>query len=290
MGFSSPPVFVHSKKNSPSSSSPHSVGKSTTAVNLALAFKNIGQRTGLLDLDVQGPSVPKMMNLHKMQALDSTPDGQILPAENYGVKAMSIGMLLADDKSVAARGPMIGQQVQQLLQKVDWGELDILCLDMPPGTHDVHITTAQQVSLDGAVIVTTPQEIAAMDTRRGMDMFRDMRVPILGLVENMSHFMCPNCDAKHYLYGDENGAEKAAERFQVEFLGSCPFDLQNRAGGDSGVPVTHMGEDGSPLAKPYFDIARKILAMIKADDGLEIVFEREGDDITDSLTGKAGKA
>eukprot|EP01061_Rhynchopus_euleeides_P014689 TRINITY_DN25358_c0_g1_i1.p1 TRINITY_DN25358_c0_g1~~TRINITY_DN25358_c0_g1_i1.p1 ORF type:complete len:318 (+),score=114.42 TRINITY_DN25358_c0_g1_i1:87-956(+) len=256
------------------------VGKSTTAVNLSLAFKNLGKRTGVLDLDVQGPSIPRMLNLHKLMGLESTVDGKILPAQNYGIKAMSLGMLVADDKSVVARGPIIGQQVNQLLRTVDWGDLDILCLDMPPGTHDVHLTTAQQLTIDGAVIVTTPQEIAAMDTRRGMDMFRELRVPIFGMVENMSHFICPTCTDKHFLFGEKSGAEEAARQFQIPFLGSLPFALQNRAGCDDGEPVAHLGEEGNPIAKPYYDIARKIIAALEdaEHNPVNIVFERDDDE------------
>ncbi|KAJ9446425.1 hypothetical protein DIPPA_70127 [Diplonema papillatum] len=243
------------------------VGKSTTAVNLALAFKNLGKSTGLLDMDLQGPSVPRMLNLHRLESVKATREGKFLPPQNYGIKAMSLGLLLADDQSMVARGPMLSQQVNALLQQVDWGNLDILCLDMPPGTHDVHLTISQQLSLDGAVIVTTPQEIATMDTRRGMDMFKHVHVPMLGLVENMSYFLCPNCETKHHIFGEEGQARVTAERFEIPFLGSVPFEVDNRIAADSGQPVTHLGEHGHRLAKPYYDIARKLIELLEAKKG-----------------------
>eukprot|EP01059_Diplonema_ambulator_P001072 TRINITY_DN10838_c0_g1_i1.p1 TRINITY_DN10838_c0_g1~~TRINITY_DN10838_c0_g1_i1.p1 ORF type:complete len:285 (+),score=51.72 TRINITY_DN10838_c0_g1_i1:55-909(+) len=257
------------------------VGKSTTAVNLAVAMSNLGKVTGLLDADLQGPSVPKMLGMDKLQGVKGTAEGKMIPPQNYGVKAISLGLLVDEDKSVVARGPMISQQVQGLIQQVDWGDLDILCIDMPPGTHDVHLTIAQHLSLDGAVIVTTPQEIATMDTRRGMTMFREVKVPLLGLVENMSYFICPNCTEKHYLFGEEDTARKAADKFGIPFLGSIPFEMANRQSSDLGTPVTHLGEKGHRLAQPYYNIAREILKILdrKNQEGkggsgkLEIVFE-----------------
>ena len=249
------------------------MGKSTTAVNLAIALKNLGMRTGLLDADLQGPSVPRMLNLHKLDEMQSTTTGLLIPPQNYGIKAMSLGFLVSDNKSVVARGPMVSQQLQKLLNIVQWGELDVLCIDMPPGTHDVHLTITQSLSLDGAVIVTTPQEIAAMDTRRGMDMFRDVHVPMLGIVENMSHFICTKCDEKHYLFG-EGGAAAAADEFGIPFLGSLPFQLANREGADEGVPIAHTYHDG-PHAAPYYEIASRLIATLKENEAnsIEILWE-----------------
>eukprot|EP01063_Lacrimia_lanifica_P018759 TRINITY_DN25695_c0_g1_i1.p1 TRINITY_DN25695_c0_g1~~TRINITY_DN25695_c0_g1_i1.p1 ORF type:complete len:279 (+),score=119.97 TRINITY_DN25695_c0_g1_i1:52-888(+) len=253
------------------------VGKSTTAVNLALAFKNLGMNTGLLDADLQGPSVARMLNMHKLDGVKASAQGKMLPPQNYGIKAMSFGLLMAEDTSVVARGPMMSQQVNGLLRQVDWGNLDILCIDMPPGTHDVHLTLAQQLSLDGAVVVTTPQEIATMDTRRGMHMFNEVKVPILGLVENMSYFVCDGCEKKHYLFGEEGAAERSARKFGVPFLGGIPFEKENRQGMDEGCPVTHLGENGHRIAPHYFNVARKILAALEAakkpTGGLKIEFE-----------------
>eukprot|EP01060_Flectonema_neradi_P036340 TRINITY_DN6963_c0_g1_i1.p1 TRINITY_DN6963_c0_g1~~TRINITY_DN6963_c0_g1_i1.p1 ORF type:complete len:286 (+),score=33.96 TRINITY_DN6963_c0_g1_i1:54-911(+) len=257
------------------------VGKSTTAVNLALAFKNLGRVTGLLDADIQGPSIHKMLNLHKLQGIKGNPEGKMIPPQNFGIKAMSFGMLLSNKQAMVTRGPLMAQQVTQLLQSVDWGDLDILVIDLPPGTHDVHLTITQKLKIDGAVIVTTPQEIATMDTERGMDMFSAVKVPMLGLVENMSYFICNNCDKKHFIFGEEGNSREVAESFGIPFLGSIPLDPENRSGADAGHPVAHLGEHGHRLAPPYYDLARAILKNIDErpeEEGLKIEFEDENDD------------
>ena len=252
------------------------VGKSTTAVNLALAFKNLGKVTGLLDADIQGPSIHKMLNMHKLQGIKGTAEGKMIPPQNFGIKAISFGMLLSGRQSMVTRGPLMSQQVTQLLQSVDWGDLDILVIDLPPGTHDVHLTITQKLNIDGAVIVTTPQEIATMDTARGMDMFSTVNVPMLGLVENMSYFICPDCSSKHFIFGKEGNSREIAESFGIPFLGSIPLDTENRSGADSGHPVTHLGENGHRLAPPYFTIAREVIESLEnsnKDEGLKIEYE-----------------
>eukprot|EP01065_Artemidia_motanka_P027490 TRINITY_DN32688_c0_g1_i1.p1 TRINITY_DN32688_c0_g1~~TRINITY_DN32688_c0_g1_i1.p1 ORF type:complete len:318 (+),score=90.59 TRINITY_DN32688_c0_g1_i1:61-954(+) len=242
------------------------VGKSTTAVNLTLALKNLGKSAGILDADLQGPSIHRMLNMHLLTDVMQTPSGKLLPPQNYGVKAMSLGLLLGDDKAVVARGPMVSQQLVQLIQTVEWGDMDILIIDCPPGTNDVHITLTQQVCLDGAIIVTTPQDIATMDTRRGMMMFRQVSIPMLGVVENMSHFICDGCGKSHNIFGDTGGSREAAAAFGVPFLGTLPLDTRLRAGGDAGEPVTHMGEQGHPLAAPYYAIARELISVLESEE------------------------
>lgn len=235
------------------------VGKSTTAVNLAISFSHLGYRVGLTDADVYGPSVPKMMGLHEKPG--ATGDKKLIPLERYGVKCMSIGFMVDQNAPVIWRGPMVQNAVQQMIKSVDWGELDLLLIDMPPGTGDAHLTIAQQIELSGAVIVSTPQDIALIDARKGLNMFRQVGVPVLGIIENMSHFRCPNCghDTDIFSHG---GAQREAETLQTPFLGELPIDLSIRMGGDTGQPVAAQSPD-APMAGHYRDIALKIWSNLE---------------------------
>lgn len=209
------------------------VGKSTVAVNLAVALARQGLKAGLLDADIYGPSVPLMTGLKGKKP--ETADQKIVPLEAYGLKIMSIGFLVENDAATVWRGPMVHSALLQMLQGVAWGELDILIVDMPPGTGDTQLTMAQRVPLSGAVIVSTPQDIALLDARKGIEMFRKTNVPILGLVENMAVYHCPNCGHEAHIFGD-GGAKAEAEKQGVAFLGSIPLDIQFRLNGDNGTP------------------------------------------------------
>ena len=198
------------------------VGKSTTAVNLALALKANGLRVGILDADIYGPSLPRLLNLKgRPEAIG----GRLLrPMDGYGVKAMSMGFLVEEETPMIWRGPMVVSALTQMLREVEWGELDVLVVDMPPGTGDAQLTMAQQVPLAGAVIVSTPQDLALIDARKGLNMFRRVDVPVLGIVENMSYFICPHCGGRSDIFG-HGGARHEAERLAVPFLGEVPLDL-----------------------------------------------------------------
>ena len=239
------------------------VGKSTTATNLALALKTLGLRVGLMDADIYGPSQPRMMGI---SGRPTSPDGKTLrPMENYGVKCMSMGFLVAEDTPMIWRGPMVQSALQQMLRDVDWGELDMLLVDMPPGTGDAQLTMAQQVPLSGAVIVSTPQDIALLDARKGLNMFRKVDVPVLGIVENMSYFSCPNCGHVAHIFS-HGGARKEAEKLGMEFLGEMPLDIEIRETSDGGRPIVVSNPD-SPHAKAYVAIAERVWSKISA--GLE---------------------
>ncbi|MEG3347679.1 Mrp/NBP35 family ATP-binding protein [Novacetimonas sp. GS1] len=229
------------------------VGKSTTAVNLAVGLGLEGLRVGLLDADVHGPSLPRMMGM------DSQPevrDGRLQPLHGHGITAMSIGMLVEETKAMIWRGPMVMGAIGQLLSDVDWGELDVLVVDMPPGTGDAQLTLAQKTALAGAVIVSTPQDIALLDARRGVAMFEKMRVPVLGIVENMSYFCCPNCNHRTELFG-HGGARAEAEKTGVPFLGEIPLLADIRASGDNGAPIVISAPD-SPAGKAYRTLAHTV--------------------------------
>jgi ATP-binding protein involved in chromosome partitioning len=232
------------------------VGKSTTAVNLALALVADGLKVGLMDADVHGPSVPKLL------ALSGRPemlDGKTLrPMDAYGLKAMSIGLLVGEETPMIWRGPMVMSAITQMLRDVAWGELDVLVVDMPPGTGDAQLTLAQIVPLAGAVVVSTPQDLALIDARRGLAMFRRVDVPILGIVENMSFFLCPSCGTRADIFG-HGGAREEAARVGVPFLGEVPLAPAIREGGDDGRPIMVSDPDG-PHARAYRAIARAMLA------------------------------
>lgn len=247
------------------------VGKSTVAVNLAVALQQLGARVGILDTDVYGPNVPIMMGGRDMPTAHGD---KIVPPVYHGVKTMSIGLLNPGDKAVVWRGPMLHSAVGQFLRQVEWGELDYLVVDMPPGTGDVQLSLAQMVSLAGAVLVTTPQEVSLGDVRKAYNMFDQLHVPCLGIVENMSYFVCPNCSERHEIFG-HGGGEALAERYGVSFLGAIPLSISVREGGDLGIPIV-VGAPDSPQAKGFREVAQNIaaqvsIAAIKANKALPVL-------------------
>jgi ATP-binding protein involved in chromosome partitioning len=249
------------------------VGKSTTATNLALALSQLGLKVGLFDADVYGPSMPRMLGIGGEPV---SPDGQtLLPMENYGVKCMSMGFLVPEDSPIIWRGPMVIGALQQLLRDVHWGELDIMVIDMPPGTGDTQLTISQSVPLTGAVIVSTPQDIALLDARKGLNMFRKVDVPVLGIIENMSYYVCPKCGDEAHIFG-HGGAKAEAARLSTDFLGEVPLDIAIRETADRGEPIV-VAKPSSPHAKAYREIAEKVwekvLAMQAGRKGPKISFE-----------------
>jgi ATP-binding protein involved in chromosome partitioning len=230
------------------------VGKSTTAVNLALALRELGLKVGILDADIYGPSMPKLLAIRERpQAIGGN---RLRPIERFGMPVMSIGFLIEEETPMIWRGPMVMSALTQMLREVEWGALDVMVVDMPPGTGDAQLTMAQQVPLKGAVIVSTPQDLALIDARRGIAMFRRVNVPVLGIVENMSTFVCPQCGARSDIFG-HGGARREAERLGVPFLGEVPLDIAIREKSDSGSPVVATAPDG-PHAKYYRDIAMRV--------------------------------
>lgn len=234
------------------------VGKSTTAVNLAVALAHTGARVGLLDADIYGPSIPRMMNLAGQQP--KVEEKKIFPLENYGVRTMSIGYMVAEDQAMIWRGPMVSGAVMQLLNEVIWGELDYLVVDMPPGTGDIHLTLAQQVPITASIVVTTPQDIALLDARKGIAMFNKVNVPTLGIVENMSVFICPHCGEASHVFA-EGGADRLAAEQHVDVLGHIPLDIQIRLDSDNGTPIVAAHPD-SPQAEAYRDLAGEVARRI----------------------------
>ena len=234
------------------------VGKSTTAVNLALGLRALGRRVGLLDADIYGPSLPTLLGLHGKPRVG--PDRKLMPMDAFGLKAMSMGLLVDQETAMVWRGPMVMSAITQMLAEVDWGTLDILIVDMPPGTGDAQLALAQGTRLSGAVIVSTPQDLALIDARRGITMFRKVDVPILGLIENMAHFLCPTCGTEHAIFG-QGGAAAEAERLAVPFLGAVPLTMELRAASDAGQPVVARDPDG-PLGRIYADLARGLDAEL----------------------------
>jgi ATP-binding protein involved in chromosome partitioning len=235
------------------------VGKSTTAVNLALGLRDLGLKVGMLDADIYGPSLPKLLAIkEKPQTIGGT---RLKPIDRYGLTVMSIGFLIDEDTPMIWRGPMVMSAITQMLREVEWGKLDVMVVDMPPGTGDAQLTMAQQVPLKGAVIVSTPQDLALIDARRGVAMFKRVNVPVLGVVENMSYFLCPSCGTRSDIFG-HGGARHEAERLGVPFLGEVPLHMTIREKSDAGLPVVATEPDGEH-ARIYRDIATKVLAQLK---------------------------
>jgi ATP-binding protein involved in chromosome partitioning len=239
------------------------VGKSTTALNLALGLRDLGLRVGLLDADIYGPSVPRLTGIHDKPQLDDA--RKMIPIRRFGLSIMSIGFLVEEDTAMIWRGPMVMSAITQMLREVEWGTLDVMVVDMPPGTGDAQLTMAQQVPLKGAVIVSTPQDLALIDARRGIAMFRRVNVPVLGIVENMSYFLCPSCGERSDIFG-HGGAQKEATRLGVPFLGEVPLHMTIREKSDSGLPVVATEPDGEH-AKIYRDIAAKVRDQLVAGAG-----------------------
>ncbi len=237
------------------------VGKSTVAVNLAVALSLNGAKVGLLDADIYGPNIPMMMGVEKAPEQQ---EGKITPAESHGVKLISMGFFVPEDTAVVWRGPMVHTAIQQLFRDVLWGELDYLLIDLPPGTGDAQLTLTQLVSLAGAVTVTTPQEVALHDVRKGMMMFQKVNVPLLGIIENMSFYVCGHCGERTEIFS-HGGGERAAEKLGIPFLGRIPIDPAIRVGGDTGNPIVITTPD-SPQAKAFREIAAKLAAALQTGE------------------------
>jgi ATP-binding protein involved in chromosome partitioning len=240
------------------------VGKSTVAVNLAVALRLMGARVGLIDADVYGPNIPMMMGVRKPP---EQKDGKIEPAESHGVKLISMGFFVPEETPVVWRGPMIHTAIQQFFRDVIWGELDYLLVDLPPGTGDAQLTISQLVPLCGAVTVTTPQELALHDVRKGLMMFQKVNVPLLGIIENMSYFVCGHCGERTEIFS-YGGGERAAEKIGVPFLGRIPIDPAIRSGGDEGMPIV-VADPNSPQAKAFMEIAAALDTRLRAAHAAE---------------------
>ncbi len=239
------------------------VGKSTTALNLALGLRDLGLRVGLLDADIYGPSVPRLTGIREKPQLND--DKKMIPIMRFGLAIMSIGFLVEEETAMIWRGPMVMSAITQMLRDVAWGNLDILVVDMPPGTGDAQLTLAQNVPLKGAIIISTPQDLSLIDARRGLAMFKKVNVPVLGIVENMSYFACPHCGTRSDIFG-HGGARHEAERLAVPFLGEIPLHMSIRATSDSGTPVVESEPTG-----PYAAIYREIAGKVRDQLQLEIV-------------------
>ena len=247
------------------------VGKTTTAVNLAVALARLGYKTGLIDADIYGPNVPMMLGATRQPNIIG--ENRIEPLTAHGVKFISVGLISPGDKPMVMRGPMLHQIIRQFLQQVEWGELDFLLVDLPPGTGDVVISLVQTVPLTGAVVVSTPSDVSLQDARKALEMFHQVNVPILGIVENMSHFSCPHCHEMIDIFSS-GGAERTAKQFGLSFLGSLELDGEIRAGGDTGMPIALAGPE-STRAKQFYTIAREVVAKAqeqaaRSEDVLEI--------------------
>ncbi|MDQ6708739.1 MAG: Mrp/NBP35 family ATP-binding protein [Acidobacteriota bacterium] len=234
------------------------VGKTTVAVNLAISLGGLGLKTGLMDADVYGPNVPLMMGINRTpQAFGE----RIQPLENFGIKLMSMGFLSPGDKPLVWRGPMLHSVIQQFLRGVDWGDLDYLVIDLPPGTGDVQLTLIQSAPVTGAIVVTTPSAVSLEDARKAVHMFNQVKVPILGIVENMSYLVCPHCTERIDVFSS-GGGKRTADEMKIHFLGELPLDPEVRVGGDSGRPVALRGE-GDEHARGFVEIARRVVERIE---------------------------
>ena len=247
------------------------VGKTTVAVNLAVALSKLGYKVGLIDADIYGPNVPMMLGVTRQPNIVG--ENRIEPIFSHGVKFISVGLISPGDKPMVMRGPMLHQIIRQFLQQVEWGQLDFLLIDLPPGTGDVVISLVQTVPLTGAVVVSTPSDVSLQDARKALEMFHQVKVEVIGIVENMTHFTCPHCQQVIDIFSS-GGAERTAAQFGLEFLGSLELDPSIRKGGDSGLPVSLAGPD-SEIAKGFYEIARKVVASAteiagRTEDVLEI--------------------
>ena len=235
------------------------VGKSTTSVNIALALARLGKKVGIMDADIYAPSIPRMMGITGQPRSE---DGStLIPMENYDVKCMSMGFMVPEEEPTIWRGPMVMSALEQMLRDVEWAPLDILIVDMPPGTGDAQLTMAQGTELAGAIIVSTPQDIALLDARKGLNMFRQVEVPIIGLIENMSYYICPKCGDEAHIF-DNGGAKETAEKYGCTFLGEIPLDKEIRKTSDAGLPIV-VTKTSSPHSKAYMDIANKVINEIE---------------------------
>jgi len=245
------------------------VGKTTVAVNLAVALGKLGYRVGLLDADIYGPNVPTMLGQTRQPTIAG--ENRIVPLTSHGVKFISIGLISPGDKPLVMRGPMLHQIIRQFLQQVEWGELDFLIIDLPPGTGDVVISLVQTVPLTGAVVVSTPSDVSLEDARKAIEMFHQVKVELIGVVENMSHFTCPHCHEVIDIFST-GGAERTARQFGLDFLGAVELDASIRAGGDRGMPVSLAGPENA-TAKSFFEIAERVAARAKkiADSSEQIL-------------------
>ena len=234
------------------------VGKSTTAVNLAVALALKGARVGLMDTDVYGPNVPQMLGIAEQPRVNE--EKRIVPPEAHGIKAISMGMLVPADQPVIWRGPMLHGAVQQFMRDVEWGELDYLIVDLPPGTGDVSLSMAQSVPVAGAVVVTTPQGVSVSDVRKAVGMFRQLNIPVLGVIENMSYFICSHCEERTEIFGHGGGA-RMAEDLGIPFLGEVPIDTRVRSGGDEGSPIVVAAPE-APAARAFIDLAGRVAAQV----------------------------
>ena len=235
------------------------VGKTTLSVNLAVALAQMGHKTGLLDADVYGPNVPLMMGTSAQPEMVG--ENRIRPLEQFGVRTISVGLLNPGDKPLIWRGPMLHSIIRQFLQQVEWGTLDYLLIDLPPGTGDVAISLIQTVPVTGAVVVCTPSDVALQDARKAIEMFRQLKVDILGLVENMSHFVCPHCGNEVDIFS-KGGGERTARQFDIPLLGSVQLDPKVRQAGDTGRPLALAGKESSPAAKSFYELAGRLVERV----------------------------
>jgi ATP-binding protein involved in chromosome partitioning len=240
------------------------VGKSTVAANLAVALAKLGHRVGLLDADIYGPSVPTMFGITEKPMVIGN---RILPFEKYGLKVMSLGFILETDTPVIWRGPMVMRAIEQMLGDVEWGALDYMILDLPPGTGDAQLTVTQRIPLAGAVIVTTPQDVALIDARKGLAMFRKVNVPVIGIIENMSTFVCPHCGEETHIF-KEGGGRKTAEILETAFLGAIPLDPKIVLGGDAGVPIA-VAEPRGPHAEAFRNVAEAVVEEVAQQEAVK---------------------